>query len=58
VAAMLTPPDIYSQLFMAGPLVILYNISIILAFFITKAKERKARKLDESGNDEPDNGKP
>ena len=55
VAAMLTPPDIYSQLFMAGPLVVLYNISIILAFFITKAKERKARKLDEAGNDESGN---
>ena len=46
VAAALTPPDIYSQLFMAGPLIVLYNLSIILAFFITKAKERKARKLE------------
>jgi sec-independent protein translocase protein TatC len=52
VAAALTPPDIYSQLFMAGPLIVLYNISIVLAFFITTAKERKARKIDEADGDE------
>tara|TARA_R110002096_G_scaffold44524_7_gene119800 strand:+ start:11693 stop:12616 length:924 start_codon:yes stop_codon:yes gene_type:complete len=52
VAAALTPPDIYSQLFMAGPLIVLYNISIILAYFITKAKERKARKIDKPDADE------
>lgn len=46
VAAALTPPDIYSQLFMAGPLIVLYNLSIILAFFITKAKERKQKAID------------
>jgi sec-independent protein translocase protein TatC len=45
-SAALTPPDIYSQLFMAGPLIVLYNLSIILAFFVTKAKERKARAID------------
>ncbi|MCP4445370.1 MAG: twin-arginine translocase subunit TatC [Myxococcales bacterium] len=59
VAAALTPPDIYSQLFMAGPLIVLYNISIILAFFITIAKERKARALasDDNDNDnDNDNG--
>lgn len=46
VSAALTPPDIYSQLFMSGPLIVLYNISIILAFFITIGKERKQRAVD------------
>ncbi len=46
ISAALTPPDIYSQMFMAGPLIILYNLSIILAFFVTIGKERKARALD------------
>ncbi len=31
VAAVLTPPDIVSQLMMAGPIIILYEISIIVA---------------------------
>ncbi len=52
VAAALTPPDIYSQLFMAGPLIVLYNLSIILAFFITIAKERKAKSIDEPESEE------
>ncbi len=46
VSAALTPPDIYSQMFMAGPLIILYNLSIILAFFVTIGKERKQRALE------------
>lgn len=50
-SAALTPPDIYSQLFMAGPLIVLYNVSIILAFFITIAKERKAKALDRDDDD-------
>ncbi len=44
VAAILTPPDIYSQILMAGPLVVLYNISIILSLFVTLARERRQRK--------------
>lgn len=43
VSAALTPPDIYSQLFMAGPLVVLYNLSIIISFFITIRRERRNR---------------
>lgn len=34
VAAMLTPgPDVFSQLLMAGPLLILYELSIVIAYF-------------------------
>ena len=46
ISAALTPPDIYSQLFMSGPLIILYNISIILSLFVTLGRERKQRAID------------
>ena len=38
IAAILTPPDVLSQLLMAGPLVILYGVSIIIARIINPAK--------------------
>ncbi|MFP4418329.1 MAG: twin-arginine translocase subunit TatC [Fibrobacterota bacterium] len=38
LAALLTPPDIISQIFLALPLLVLYGISIIVSFF---AQERK-----------------
>lgn len=44
-SAALTPPDIYSQLFMAGPIVVLYNLSIVIAFFITRRRERRQAEL-------------
>lgn len=46
VSAILTPPDIYSQLLMAGPLVVLYNLSIILSFFVTILRERRERRMN------------
>ena len=39
VAALLTPPDILSQLLMAGPLVILYGVSILIARIVNPAKK-------------------
>lgn len=39
VSAMLTPPDIVSQLLMAGPLILLYGIGIIIAWMVS-TKER------------------
>ena len=51
VAALLTPPDIISQTLMAGPLVVLYNVSIVIAWLVTRNKERKLREL--SGEDAP-----
>ena len=41
VAAILTPPDIGTQIAMAIPLIILYGVSIIVAYFFTKHHERK-----------------
>jgi sec-independent protein translocase protein TatC len=42
VGAILTPsPDIFSQIMMAGPMVLLYNLSIIPAYLITRKRERE-----------------
>lgn len=41
VAALLTPPDIISQLFLALPLLVLYGISILVSFVVMK-RERKS----------------
>lgn len=46
VGAILTPPDIYSQLLMAGPLVVLYNLSIIISLVVTLLRERRERRLN------------
>jgi sec-independent protein translocase protein TatC len=39
VAALLTPPDVLTQLLMAGPLVILYGFSILIVRMVNPAKE-------------------
>lgn len=40
VSAMITPPDVISQLLMAGPLLILYGVGIIIAWLVsTKQRE-------------------
>ena len=42
IGGLLTPgPDIMSQLLMAAPLVVLYNLSIIIAYFVTRRRERQ-----------------
>ena len=47
VGAILTPsPDIFSQILMAGPMIVLYNLSIIPAFLITKQREREQAALE------------
>lgn len=42
-AALLTPPDVGTQLAMAVPLVFLYGLSIIVAWFFTASREKKQR---------------
>jgi len=48
VAALLTPPDVLTQLLMAGPLVILYGISIIIVRLVNPAPPLE----EEDGEDE------
>lgn len=42
VGALLTPPDVITQIFMAAPLIGLYNISILFAWYFTRRNERRA----------------
>ncbi len=55
VSAILTPPDVISQLFMSGPLLILYEISIWVAHFFGKKsrRETEAATEDDAPKDAP-----
>ncbi len=41
IAAILTPPDVASQLLMAGPTLVLYLVSIVLARLAARARRRR-----------------
>ncbi|MEG9329221.1 twin-arginine translocase subunit TatC [Salinimicrobium catena] len=47
LSAIITPPDILSQIIVAIPVLVLYEISIIIARIVTKKEERKLRKQKE-----------
>ena len=42
VSAILTPPDVFTQTFMAGPLILLYEIGIWIAVLVGRTKEKPA----------------
>ena len=48
IAAVVTPPDPLSQFLLAVPLIGLYGVSIVIAWAITRSKERAAAKADAS----------
>ncbi len=55
VAAILTPPDIVTQVLMAGPLILLYEISILGArVFAKKTEEEPEEEDDDDEEDEED----
>mgnify|MGYP003610735322 CR=1 FL=1 len=45
IAAIITPPDVLSQIFVAIPLVILYEISIVISGRVEKANLRKLEEI-------------
>jgi sec-independent protein translocase protein TatC len=45
-AAILTPPDVFTQLLMAGPLIILFEISIWVSSFAARGQQRAAEGED------------
>jgi sec-independent protein translocase protein TatC len=47
VAAVLTPPDVVSQIALAIPLIVLYEISIFCARLIEKQREREEKEREE-----------
>jgi sec-independent protein translocase protein TatC len=52
VAALLTPPDVLTQLLMAGPLIILYGFSIIIVKIVNPAKPEENEDEDEGEEQE------
>lgn len=55
VGAILTPsPDIFSQILMAGPMIVLYNLSIIPAFLITRKREREQAAIESDQPEQPE----
>ncbi len=50
VAALLTPPDVLTQLLMAGPLIILYGVSILLVRMVNPAPPEEEEE-DDSAED-------
>ncbi|WP_022851361.1 twin-arginine translocase subunit TatC [Limisalsivibrio acetivorans] len=47
VAAIITPPDVFTQMMMAGPLIILYEISILIASIFGRKREIKEEDIYE-----------
>ncbi len=41
-AAILTPPDVFSQILMAIPLMLLYELGIMMVFWVQKKKDRES----------------
>ena len=54
VAALLTPPDVLTQLLMAGPLVILYLLSILIVKMVNPAPPIEEDDDDENENENED----
>ena len=52
LAAVLTPPDYVTQLMLAGPLLVLYGISIGIAYLITNARGDAPPPEDEADGDD------
>ena len=49
VSAIITPPDVLSQCLMAGPLIFLYGVGIVLAyFFSTKERDEEEEEEEEA----------
>lgn len=51
IAALLTPPDVLTQLLMAGPLVALYGISILIVRAVNPAPPQESEEIDEAETD-------
>lgn len=45
LAAIITPPDILSQIIVAIPILILYEVSIVISKIVTKREDKKMKKI-------------
>ena len=57
VAALLTPPDVLTQLLMAGPLIILYGLSILIVKAVNPASDEDEDSDEELLEDETENNR-
>ena len=53
VAALLTPPDVLTQMLMAGPLIILYGVSIVIVKFVNPAADEDEDEEDDDTDENP-----
>lgn len=53
LSALLTPPDIFTQTFMAGPLILLYELGIWIAVFVGKKREQEIKETVHAQDDGP-----
>jgi sec-independent protein translocase protein TatC len=51
VSAFLTPPDIFTQTFMAGPLILLYELGIWIAVFVGRQQNDEAKETAHAKDD-------
>lgn len=58
VAALLTPPDVLTQLLMAGPLIILYGFSILIVKVVNPAEDEDEDDDEEEADDFAENVTP
>ncbi len=59
VSAVLTPPDIISQVLLAGPVMLLYLISVLISMLVRRRADSGLKDEDEGGDgpdDDPDGG--
>jgi sec-independent protein translocase protein TatC len=54
LASLLTPPDVGSQLLMLGPLIILWFVSVLFAFFIQRGRKEPLEKKKRAEAEEDD----
>lgn len=52
VAALLTPPDVLTQLLMAGPLIVLYGLSILIVKMVNPASKEEEEDVDDEDDEE------
>ncbi len=57
VSALLTPPDVLTQLLMAGPLLLLYGFSILIAKWVNPESKEEDDEEDEEDEDEDEDRK-
>jgi len=55
VAALLTPPDVLTQMLMAGPLIILYGVSILIVRMVNPAEDDTEDEDEEEVNTDNEN---